>query len=339
MTRAHKQLLTSILRDVSRSFYLTLRVLPAGVRSQIGTAYLLARMTDTIADTGIISVQNRIAALQVLRERILGSSKKPLELGDLAKSQGSPAERVLLTRCEEALELLGSFDSEDVRLMREVLSTITSGQLLDLERFGGVSAEQIVPLENAQQLDDYTYRVAGCVGEFWTRLCRRHLFSNAVLDENDLVSKGVRFGKGLQLVNILRDLPRDVRQGRCYLPADELGAVGLQPKDLLNPECEPALRPVYNKHLAEAETHLREGWIYTCRLPYRCVRVRLACAWPLLIGFETVSLLRVRNILDTSSTVKVSRPRVRKIIASTVLTYPLPPVWRSLPPKVPAATE
>ncbi len=42
--------LNDLLKRTSRSFYLTLRVLPAAVRPQIGLAYLLARTTDTVAD-------------------------------------------------------------------------------------------------------------------------------------------------------------------------------------------------------------------------------------------------------------------------------------------------
>ncbi|NBW87575.1 MAG: hypothetical protein EBR23_12335, partial [Planctomycetia bacterium] len=81
-------------------------------------------------------------------------------------------------------------------------------------------------LANASDLQAYTYSVAGCVGEFWTRITRAHLFPVAPLDDAKLLHDGVRFGQGLQLVNILRDLPRDLRQGRCYLPLDRLRAIG-----------------------------------------------------------------------------------------------------------------
>src|SRR5882757_4823454 len=94
----------SLLRDVARSFYKTLRVLPGGVRPQIGLAYLLARTADTIADTGIVSAEKRLHALEQFRQRILKTSNEPLELGSLAKHQGSPAERLLLERCEETLQ-------------------------------------------------------------------------------------------------------------------------------------------------------------------------------------------------------------------------------------------
>src|SRR5260370_23512733 len=90
------QILTSLLRDVSRSFYLTLRVLPAGIRPQIGLAYLLARTTDTIADTELVPSDQRLEALHVLRGRILGRCHAPLKFAELARQQGSPAERALL---------------------------------------------------------------------------------------------------------------------------------------------------------------------------------------------------------------------------------------------------
>src|SRR4051812_25989558 len=93
----------SLLRDVSRSFYKSLRVLPGAVRPQIGLAYLLARMTDTIADTAIVSAEKRLDALEKFRQRILQTSNEPLDIGNLAEHQGSPAERLLLERCEESL--------------------------------------------------------------------------------------------------------------------------------------------------------------------------------------------------------------------------------------------
>ena len=88
-----------------------------------------------------------------------------------------------------------------------------------------------VALATEEELDDYTWRVAGCVGDFWTRICRAHLFPNASIEELRLIEDGIRFGKGLQLVNILRDIAVDLRRGRCYLPAPRLREQGLSPED------------------------------------------------------------------------------------------------------------
>ena len=322
--------LNELLRATSRSFYLTLRVLPAAVRPQIGLAYLLARTTDTIADTEILPVEQRLEALGKLRGRILGQSTAPLNFGELAKQQGSPAERVLLEKAEVGLTLLGTFDPADIERIVAVVNTIIGGQELDLTRFERASESHIATLQTEAELDDYTYRVAGCVGEFWTKMCRAHLFPNARLDDAQLLADGIRFGKGLQLVNILRDLPADLRKGRCYLPFMQLERGDIKPVELLSPANEQKLRPVYNAWLDIAQAHLEAGWGYTNALPFGQIRVRLACAWPVLIGLETLRRLRSETILDGTRRVKVSRAEVRGIMWRTVLFYPMRGKWRSL---------
>lgn len=319
--------LNSLLRDTSRSFYLTLRVLPATVRPQIGLAYLLARATDTIADTELVSVQGRLNALDSLRNRILGKTSQPLDFGELKKGCALPAEKVLLQRVEEALRILDQTPSADQQLIREVLRIITSGQEMDLHRFGERKPGPIPALETEEELDDYTYRVAGCVGEFWTRLCRARVFAKAGVDMDFLLRAGVRFGKGLQLVNVLRDVARDLRNGRCYLPRQTLASVALTPDDLLSPANMARLRPVYFKWLTAAQEHLAAGWEYTNALPPGQLRLRLACAWPILIGARTLQKLRNENVLEAERRIKVSRAELRGILARSILAYPLRRVW------------
>ena len=322
-------ILDDLLRDVSRSFYLTLRVLPQAVRPQIGLAYLLARATDTIADTKIVPMEQRLAALDRLRSRILGRSSAALEFGALAQTQGLPAERRLLERCEEALVVLNSFRAEDQKRIRDVLTTITSGQDLDLQRFAGASATSISALASEAELLDYTVRVAGCVGEFWTKVCWSALFPKAAVTEEWLIQRGVQFGQGLQLVNILRDIPRDLRQGRCYVPADGLAKLGLTPGDLLDPRSEARFRPLYDHYLDLATQFLSAGWDYTNALPRGQVRVRLACAWPILIGMRTLNRLRGGRVLDPATRIKISRGDVRAVIFRSVLLYPFEGSWRA----------
>lgn len=323
-------LLTSLLRDVSRSFYLTLRVLPGAIRPQIGLAYLLARATDTIADTEIVPAAERIEHLRRLRERILGERGVPLDFSALSGRQDSAAERSLLEQIEAAITLLQACSPEDRRHIRQVLDTITTGQELDLRRFGGAGAGEVAALQTPEELDDYTYRVAGCVGEFWTHLCRAHLFPRAPIDEPWLLANGIRFGKGLQLINILRDVPGDLRRGRCYFPAQQLAECGLAPRDLLAPANEPRFRPLYDTWLERAREHLAAGWDYTNALPRRCARVRLACAWPVLIGIKTAARLQSENVLDPARRIKISRRDVRNVMLQTILCYPAARAWRTL---------
>lgn len=336
MARAEKELLTHLLKEVSRSFYLTLRVLPKSIRPQIGLAYLLARTTDTVADTEIVPVEQRLKLLQALRERILGTSSLPLDFGDLARHQGTPAERVLLEKCEASLSLLQAQSAKDQKLIQDVLDTITSGQELDLKRFGTAAkpveagSPNVVALQTNAELDDYTYRVAGCVGRFWTQICLEHQFSAGKLTEPSFEDLGVRFGKGLQLVNILRDIPADLKKGRCYIPTEKLAVAGLVPADLLLPESEPKFRPLYNQYLDLAESHLAAGWKYTNLIPFGQMRLRLACAWPILIGLKTINRLRSGNVLDPQQRIKVDRSEVKRIMFRSVVLYPFPRKWRGL---------
>ena len=330
--------LNELLKQTSRSFYLTLRVLPRAIRPQIGLAYLLARTTDTIADTEILPVAQRLEALQQLRGRILGTSNAALNFGELARQQGLPAERLLLERVEAALGVLRGLAEADLKRVRKVLDTITSGQELDLQRFGNAAlptseTPNIVALQNDAELDDYTYRVAGCVGEFWTEMCVGHLFRPPELQAlavPQFTELGVRFGKGLQLVNILRDVPADLRKGRCYLPADQLATAGLVPAELLSRKSEAKFRPLYDQYLDRAESHLAAGWDYTNRIPFSWPRLRLACAWPILIGLETVRRLRCETVLDPTHRIKIPRAAVRRIIFRSVWKYPWRRSWRQL---------
>jgi farnesyl-diphosphate farnesyltransferase len=326
-------MLGKVLKATSRSFYQTLSVLPSAVRRQISLAYLLARTTDTIADTEIVPAAQRREALQKLRERIIGHTYRPLLFGDLAQRQGTPAERLLLERVEDSLGMLKKFSEDDQKLIRAVLVTITGGQERDLERFENASSERIIALETPADLDDYTYRVAGCVGEFWTKICRAHLFPRLRVDEEQFIIDGIRFGKGLQLVNILRDLPADLKAGRCYLPRQRLEAAKLLPETLFSPANEKSFRRLYLEYLDKAEAHLRAGWKYTNTLPFGQVRVRLACAWPILIGMRTIERMRTAEVIQLRQRLKLSRPEVRGIILRSLVSYPLPRVWQGqLPP-------
>ncbi len=329
-----KELLDALLRRTSRSFYLTLRVLPGAVRPQIGLAYMLARTADTIADTELVPVSRRLEALCKLRERIMSRSSAPVAIGELVSGRQIDAERTLLEQVESSLAQLERLSTPDLKLVRWVLEIIISGQERDLTLFGSNSHTnkqtqpmQVCALRDEGELEDYIYRVAGCVGEFWTRLCRAHLFPEAQLDEEKLLVDGVRFGRGLQLVNVLRDLAADARRGRCYLPANKLSEAGLEPSELLEPGNEPKLRPVYNFYLGKAADLLASGWAYTNSLPRNQLRLRLACAWPVLIGLKTLGRLRTARVLDPQTRVKISRAEVYRIILLTLACHPFPGLW------------
>src|SRR2546427_12927969 len=90
---------TKLLRSVSRSFYLSIRFLPAQLREPIALAYLLARTTDTVADTTQISGTVRIETLKFLSDGIQGKAPREAIINQVAAFvalQENAAERTLL---------------------------------------------------------------------------------------------------------------------------------------------------------------------------------------------------------------------------------------------------
>lgn len=290
-----------VLKAVSRSFYVSLRLLPAPMRPATSTGYLLARASDTIADTTEIPVDDRLDLLDAFSAELAGkSSGRRRELaGKFIARQTNDSERVLLERLDECLDRLAALDELQADAVRNVVNTIVSGQRLDLVRFDEAGKGNPKALRNEEELEDYCYRVAGCVGAFWTRIGLLTLgsrFSDSAPE--DLDDLGVRYGMGLQLVNILRDLPEDLASGRCYLPvADPLDSAALA-----------AARHEWLKH---ASVWLESGWRYASRL--NILRLRAASVLPALIGDDTLALLAAGEGVPAAK-VKVPRSSVRRAL-------------------------
>ena len=205
--------------------------------------------------------------------------------------------------------------------MLRVLATLTSGMIFDLTRFPGEDEKGLAAIETLEELDQYTYMVAGCVGPFWTALHVTHRKRLGDWALREMSEEGVSFGKALQLTNVLRDVPGDLAHGRCYLPARELAALGLGPRDLLDPAGAVRALPLYRRLIGLALEHYNVGWDYTLAIPRLEWRMRLACAWPLLIGLATLAELAAHpNPLSVRTPIKISRGEVRTLLAQSTLT-------------------
>ncbi len=318
-------LLRDILKQVSRSFYLTLAVVPADVRDQIGLSYLFARAVDTIADTDVIERAQRMQFLKQFRAQFAGEQINWEAIrgiqAALVPHQTDSAERVLLQRLEDCFRLYLDCPQADRIRIRRLMGTLPNGMDMDLVCFPGDAATDLTALQTLDDLDQYTYYVAGCVGEFWTDMMCGHRPSLASWNVREMSAVGVRFGKGLQLTNILKDLAKDLQRGRCYIPEGMLKEAGLAPKELLRPEKLAALRPVLRKLLALAREHLDQGWLYTMAIPRMEIRLRLSCMWPILFAGETLRMVAASpDLLNPAVTLKISRARVYGIMALTILT-------------------
>ncbi|MEN9992274.1 MAG: hypothetical protein RLZZ224_1976 [Verrucomicrobiota bacterium] len=300
---------TSILKKVSRSFYLSLRLLPAAMREAAGLGYLLARSSDTLADTAEVATALRLQQLDALAQAI--SQAQPFTLDPTLLQACPSAEKDLLETIDDQILWLGQLDASSQALIREVVEIIISGQRLDLLRFDNASEKRRISLENDATLLDYCHRVAGCVGLFWTRLGYHSAGSEFSEEKSSTMEAwGQQLGCGLQLVNILRDRPEDIRNGRFYLP----GTADMEnEQDMLHAQ---------DRWIALARQYVDTGLRYASALKDR--RTRCATVLPALLAIETLDLLEKATWSRLQQRVKISKTTVFRCLAEAWL-YPYRP--------------
>lgn len=260
------------------------------MRPAIGLGYLLARISDTLADTAPAPLELRVTLLETFRDFVLHRETPDASFfaairADFLPHQTHDGERELLSEpsLTEAFAALEELSESERDAVHEVLREIIAGQRWDLAFF-----EENDAVSDPDLLDRYTYQVAGCVGEFWTRIGEISL-GEKFADQADigkLMRLGKHYGQGLQLVNILRDVSEDRANGRDYLPGSTEHWIA---------RC--------RAHLDDAERYVKQ---------IRGFRVRFATALPYLIARETVDLLQASA--PASEKVKVSRKVVRRCL-------------------------
>ncbi len=302
----------ALLEATSRSFYPTLKYLPKQIRGQIGLLYLLARVADTIADSKHGETDFLLKTLHDYNEVAQGRSSSLPDFTELSELQTNENEAELLRNVDDVVAGLEVYNKADQKLMLECLDIIVGGQVLDLERFGTANeGGTISALSSEEQMDDYAFRVAGSVGVFWSKMSLEHLITLPAEKEKEFLEKGIRFGKALQMINILRDIPEDLRFGRCYIPEQGLSRYNLKPEDLMSHENIDSFRPLYDEYLDITSDHLNAAVEYIGMLPEKQFRLKASTMLPVLIGQRTVTLLRTGNILNSEERIKVTREEIK----------------------------
>jgi farnesyl-diphosphate farnesyltransferase len=214
-----------LLQRTSRTFALAIPLLPEPTRNQVGIAYLLFRIADTFEDAVLWTRERRLEALGRFVELL---DQDPTAAEALASEclREPPLEhagyRELLARMPLVLRDFGALPlSARVAVRRHLIRSVDG-----MRQFVRRSDERNrLTLSDIEDLRDYCYSVAGIVGEMLTELYLLDRAELATVAE-DLRNRAASFGEGLQLVNILKDAPRDAAEGRVYIPEGvELHAV------------------------------------------------------------------------------------------------------------------
>ena len=304
--------LDQLLKSTSRAFYLSLRILPKHVRKPISLAYLMARAADTITDTANISSATKIKSLDAIK-CALTNDKTDLHFTWLSENNTthtlSELENQVIQAIPITLNSIQSLNSADYIHVKKVVLTLIQGMEMDLRYFSEpINETGVLSLANAAELDLYTYLVAGCVGPFWTEISFANESKLKNTDVPLMSSLGIDFGKALQMTNILRDCPSDIRLGKCYISDEELNELQLSHSDLLNPDAAKEVRQLLANQINKTLYLYQSAERYVLSIPPTKVRLRLAVLWPLLLGLGTLNALVQKGTwIQSDSVVKVSR--------------------------------
>jgi farnesyl-diphosphate farnesyltransferase len=148
--------LFALLKEVSRSFYISVRFLPKRIRLTIALGYLLARASDTIADTNRLPPPERIQILERLLECITSRQMRgTLDVGACVTAQAAGPEKMLLSNIQRALKYLSAIQLKHRKLLADALTKIIQGQTLHIERFeseAGVHGLELPATRRRQKL-------------------------------------------------------------------------------------------------------------------------------------------------------------------------------------------
>ena len=209
--------LEDLLQKTSRTFALSIPVLPEPTRGEVMIAYLLFRIADTFEDAAHWPAARRIEALGEFEKLLTDYSRPQAERLEKKWTATDPAQhpgyRELIAHVPFVLECFFSLDPEAISSVRGHVIRSARG-MADFVRRSHAGA---LVLNSLQELKDYCYAVAGIVGEMLTDL---FLLKRSGLSPvaSELRGRAACFGEALQLVNILKDSSDDTAEGRNFLP-------------------------------------------------------------------------------------------------------------------------
>ncbi|WP_230772763.1 phytoene/squalene synthase family protein [Sphingomonas sp. Leaf4] len=162
--------------------------------------------------------------------------------------------------CDPAFDALGVVAAE-VGLPEAIIHDVIDGFQLDADDWRPVSEADLY---------QYCYHVAGAVGGLMA------VVMGVPADQHDTLDRACDLGLAFQLANIARDIAEDAGAGRCYLPADWLDELGIDPAD---PLADRAKLAVLARRMAtRAALHEDSARVGAARLPLRSGWAVLAAA-------------------------------------------------------------
>lgn len=274
----------AILGSVSRTFALTIPLLPPVIEKVVGNTYLLCRIVDTIEDAADLSPETKQTLSKRFLEAVLGrtSVESFVEPCLLALQHYSNQDELdLIAHTPTVLRILHTCAANDQAAVSRCVSIMSEG----MSHFHGKQSE--AGLKDLKEFEEYCYVVAGVVGELLTTIFSNHSpeFAKRIEGHESLA---IDFGQALQMTNILKDSPEDKARGVSWKPAD-----------------------INQASLLKIAHHKLQGALnYILLIPKSELGMRRFCFLAFGLAVMTLSKIAERNNWNNQNEVKLSRKTV-----------------------------
>ncbi len=274
----------AILSSVSRTFALTIPLLPSIIEKVVGNTYLLCRIVDTIEDAAELDPQTKQKLSQLFLDAVL--EKVSVEFFvepclEALNHYGNQDELDLIAHTPTVLRILHTCSRDDRVAVSRCVSIMSEG----MSYFHGKQTQ--AGLQNLQEFEKYCYVVAGVVGELLTTIFSKHSaeFAKRIQGHEDLA---IAFGQALQMTNILKDSPEDRARGVSWKP------VGMSQQQLL----------------AIADEKLQDSLNYILLIPKEELGIRRFCFLAFGLAVMTLAKIAKQKEFSDKEEVKLSRKTV-----------------------------
>lgn len=278
------------LLKVSRTFALTIPLLPKEVAIEVSNAYLLCRIADTVEDDPKAKATDKIIWLKDFAKFSLSLYEDDLELFELAergyrlvKDGAKASELALMQDFVGVIKLTRTFPIAIRRVLARGVAILSSGMACSLNG---------VQIKTLADVDEYCYSVAGVVGELLAYIFALNCKN---IDREHLLALSVSFGEGLQLTNILKDRLEDASRGVSFLPPDAKTEDGVQ------------------HYVAITKGHLDDALDFILAIPKSELGIRKFCLLNILMAEATVKLMHA----DPKGVLKITRRAVKTLYVAT----------------------
>jgi farnesyl-diphosphate farnesyltransferase len=299
-----------ILPAVSRTFALSIRVLPGALGRSVLAAYLLCRIADTLEDEPHMPASAKATLLDELLHCFDDAAAADHFPDRLASLRGDDAHVRLASRADLVFVLYRALPPGTQAHVKRWVGEM----ILGMKKFV-VLYPHGIRIQSLDEYKEYCYYVAGTVGYLLTDLWHEHVPSIGARQHGVLREKCRAFAEALQTVNILKDVATDAeKENSIYIPEELLREHGSSHATILAPERLRQTRAALATMVQLAWHDLEGARSYLLLIPRRAVPIRLFCVLPLLFAYATLrDLTRTPQALVRREVVKISRAEVKSL--------------------------